>query len=110
MIVADCMCVIGGGQQCLNECLCLCRKIQDQDAHIERLEKEISELRDKYSQLQDQSKSDECKLNTGCCLLMVNVDRECFVTYLAIGEQRWKCIIVETGSSIFQRGVDSNSV
>lgn len=106
MIVADCMCVIGGGQQCLNECLCRCRKIQDQDAHIERLEKEISELRDKYSQLQDQSKSDECKLNTGCCLLMVNVDREC----LAIGEQRWRCRIVETGSSIFQRGVDSDSV
>lgn len=96
--------VIGDDQQCLNECLCLCRKIQDQDAHIERLEKDISELRDKYSQLQDQSKSDECKLNTGCYLLMVNVDMECFITYSAIGEPRWKCIIVETGSSIFSEG------
>ena len=60
---------MGVDQQYINQCFCLCRKVQDKDGQIEKLKRDVSELRDKYSQLQDQNKSDDCKLNWNCLQL-----------------------------------------
>ena len=37
------------------------RKVQDRDSHIQKLQKEVEELQEKNSKLQDQHKIDECK-------------------------------------------------